>query len=136
MYEHREYPMLNSRSAGKRRSRASIVLVTLLLAPMAESNNTSHAANADDRISEEEIRFESGDVTLHGTVLVPNGAPPGRKPALVGFARGYWRSHWCPCAAWTRRSRPREEDTEFVIHMEGLNQDMRTQAKDRKDTER
>jgi fermentation-respiration switch protein FrsA (DUF1100 family) len=59
------------------------VLVTLLLAPMAGSNNTTHAANADDDISEEEIRFESGDVTLHGTVLVPNGASPGRKPAMA-----------------------------------------------------
>src|SRR5215204_4908570 len=111
MYEHREYPMLNSRSAGMRRSRASIVLVTLLLAPTAGSNNTSHSANADDGISEEEIRFESGDVTLRGTVLVPNGAPPGRKLALVRFPRGYWRSHWFPCAAWMRRSRPQEEET-------------------------
>jgi uncharacterized protein len=60
-----------------------IVLVTLLLALMAGFGATTHAANADDSISEEEIRFESGDVTLHGTVLVPNGASPGRKPAMA-----------------------------------------------------
>ncbi|HZB09065.1 MAG TPA: prolyl oligopeptidase family serine peptidase [Rubrobacter sp.] len=60
-----------------------IVLVTLLLAPMAGSGSTTHAANADDGFSEEDVRFESGDVTLHGTILVANGAFPGRKPAMA-----------------------------------------------------
>jgi dienelactone hydrolase len=57
------------------------MLVTLLLALMAGSVSKTHAANAHEDISEEEVRFESGDVTLHGTVLVPDA--PGRKPAMV-----------------------------------------------------
>jgi pimeloyl-ACP methyl ester carboxylesterase len=60
-----------------------IVLVTLLFALMAGSGSTTYAANADDSISEEEICFESGNVVLHGTILVPNGASPGRKPAMA-----------------------------------------------------
>jgi uncharacterized protein len=62
-------------------SGALIVLVTLLLALLAGSGSTTHAVNADDGISEEEVRFESGDMTLRGTVLVPDA--PGRKPAMV-----------------------------------------------------
>jgi len=72
---------IEPRSVGKRKSRALIVLVTLLLALMGGTGSTTHTANADDGISEEEVRFESGDVTLHGTVLVPD--TPGRKPAMV-----------------------------------------------------
>jgi uncharacterized protein len=83
MHDYRESSISNSRSVGTRRSRALIVLVTLLLAVMAGSGSTTHAANADDSISEEEIRFESGNATLHGTVLVPNGTSLGRKPAMA-----------------------------------------------------
>ena len=41
-------------------------------------------ARADQSdFSEEEVRFRSGDVTLEGTVLVPNEASPGRRPAIA-----------------------------------------------------
>lgn len=51
-----------------------ILLVTFPAGP-ARANGENHG------FSEEEIRFESGDVTLSGTVLVPN--TPGRKPAVA-----------------------------------------------------
>jgi dienelactone hydrolase len=38
---------------------------------------------APDGFSEEEVRFKSADVTLEGTVLVPDEASPGRKPAIA-----------------------------------------------------
>jgi uncharacterized protein len=98
--------MLNPRSVGKSGSRALIVLVTLLLALTGGSGSTTHATNADDGISEEEIRFESGDVTLHGTVLVPNEASPGRRPAMAlvhGSGPGPRELRRSDAEAFTRR---------------------------------
>lgn len=51
-----------------------IALGTLLLVLIVGSSGSlAHATTADDRFSEEEVSFQSGDVTLHGTVLVPDG---------------------------------------------------------------
>jgi uncharacterized protein len=81
MYDCLESAISNPRSVGTRRSRALVVLVTLLLGLIAGFGSTTHATEADDGISEEEVRFESGDVALHGTILVPDA--PGRKPAMA-----------------------------------------------------
>ena len=54
----------------------------LLLALVVGYGAPSHAA--DDGLREEAVRFESGGVTLHGTVLVPEQASlPDRKPAIA-----------------------------------------------------
>jgi len=63
--------------------RKGFVLGILLLALLIGSGNLAHAASADDGFTEEEVRFESGDVTLHGTVLVPDQASPERKSAIA-----------------------------------------------------
>lgn len=59
------------------------LLFASALAPAAFA--PARAASAAGGFSEEEVRFESGDVTLHGTVLVPDETSPGdsRKPAMA-----------------------------------------------------
>jgi uncharacterized protein len=85
MHEHRETHTSRSRRPRKKRWRTPIVLgALLLLALIVGRGAPSRAAGADDALSEEAVRFESGGVTLHGTVLVPDEpSSPGRKPAIA-----------------------------------------------------
>lgn len=59
------------------------LLGTLLLVLIVGSGDPAHAAGADADFSEEVVRFESGSVTLSGTILVPDEASPGGHPAVA-----------------------------------------------------
>lgn len=64
-----------------------MLLLALVISSVSSSGSQAHAASAEDSeargFSQEEIRFESREVTLHGTILVPDEASPRRKPAIV-----------------------------------------------------
>lgn len=68
-------------SPGLGRARAPIVVATLLVVLFMGVGGPARGAGAAAGFSEEEIRFESDDVTLRGTVLFPD--KPGRKPAIA-----------------------------------------------------
>lgn len=60
---------------------------SLLVVLIGSSSGPAGAASEADGFGEEEIRFESGDVTLGGTVLVPDGPPsPSRNPPKPAIA--------------------------------------------------
>jgi dienelactone hydrolase len=83
--EHEAVSIPRFRSPGSKGWRMSIALGVLLLFALIVGNGVpSHVASADEALREEAVSFESGGITLHGRVLVPNEASsPGRKPAVV-----------------------------------------------------
>lgn len=58
-------------------------LGTLLFVMIVAYGAPADAASANDRFSEEEVYFESGNVTLHGTLLVPEEDLSGGHPAIA-----------------------------------------------------
>lgn len=59
--------------------RFSLGAVMAIIIMLTQFSPVAHAASAN--FKEEEIRFQSGDVTLDGTILIPDG--PGPHPAIV-----------------------------------------------------
>lgn len=59
---------------------------SLLVVLVGSLSGPARAAGEGDGFGEEEIRFESGDVTLRGTVLVPDGPSSPRAPRKPAVA--------------------------------------------------
>lgn len=83
IHRYRDTPVSRFRDPGKKGWRVQIALGALSLLTLLVGLGAP-SREADAALGEEVVRFESGGVTLHGTILVPDEPPSqGRKPAIA-----------------------------------------------------